>query len=334
MTRVFMTGLEAASMGIFTAANYATITTTQKRSGAYALDLPANAGAAKTLPAAIAEIYLRIGLYPTSLIGNSSFLFMRDSAGADQLHFGFNTTSKLIEVRRGNPVGTLIATGTHAITLDAWTCIEIYALIADSGGRAIVKLDGVLDVDFTGDTKATGNANILTVFFGGSGTSHYTDGYMDDIAVNDTAGANNNSWVGRGGIYPAFPDGAGNYTQLTPSAGANWQCVDEKPPNDDTDYVASGVTDEKDTYTLNDLVPTQGTITAVQWIGRARLEDAGAGGLARLFRIGGADYQGADLAIDTTSYKYCQEIIENNPATAAQFNVAEVNAMEAGVVIR
>ena len=142
----------------------------------------------------------------------------------------------------------------------------------------------------------------------------------------------NATWIGRGGIPAIFPTGAGNSTDLNPSAGANWQCVDEVPPNDDTDYVSSAVVDDHDSYAASNLAAT-GTISAVQWLARAKSDLVGNPEIARILRIGG-DHQGADIAIDAT-YDYYAEILDQDPqAGPGAWTVAAVNGMELGVKIR
>jgi hypothetical protein len=220
----------------------------------------------------------------------------------------------------------------------AWYCVEYHLLVDNTNGIGEVKLDGVLEIDFDGDTQNTANANIRYANLGSGvqALSNAISGYFDDVAINDVAGSYNNSWIGRGGIYPCFPSDIGEYSQLTPnSAVDNYTCVDEKPPDDDTTYVSSADINDQDSYKIDDLVPTAGTITAVQFITRARLTEAGAGNVGRLMRIGGVDYQGANLPIDTTTYKFCNEILETSPVAPGtnQFSIAEINGMQVGVVV-
>ena len=222
--------------------------------------------------------------------------------------------------------------------MNRWHCVEFRLLVANAGGRLELKVDGTQVIDFTGDTQATGNANVLSFRLGKQHATygHAATGYYDDIAFNDATGGVNDSWIGRGGIQGIFPEGVGNSTDLGlfPNTGeANWEDVAEKPPDDDTTYVFDDVIDEHDSYETEDL-PTTGTIPAVQWLARAKSDLAGAPEIARILRIGGVDYQGADIAIDA-DYDYYPEILDEDPdAGPGAWTVAAVNGMEIGVKIR
>jgi hypothetical protein len=162
-----------------------------------------------------------------------------------------------------------------------------------------------------------------------------TLGYLDDIAINDTAGAVNNSWIGRGGIYGIVPEGVGAYTDLHAQGHANaWDCISEVPP-DDADYVYDDTVDQKSTYAMTALVPTTGTIDCINVIMRAKLDAAGTGNIARLIRSNGTDSQGADVGLDTSA-KTIQEIIETDPGEVpgTAWTIAAVNALQAGAVVR
>ena len=49
-------------------------------------------------------------------------------------------------------------------------------------------------------------------------------------------------------FLPAFPNGAGATAQWTPNSGANWQAVDEAPPDSETTYVKATVAGLRDSY--------------------------------------------------------------------------------------
>ena len=273
------------------------------------------------------ETYTRFGV---CMLGVALFSFS-DSADGRQFTLTRNSTTHFLEARRGNATGTIMATGTHAIDDSIWYCIEVHLKVAESpDGVCQVKIDGVTDIDFSGDTAATANLNIQYTYWGGCSDAAGINGWMDDIALNDTSGAVNNSWIGRGGIYKVVPTGAGTYTDLTPSAGSNWQCVDEVPPSD-TDYVYDSTVDHKDSYAANDLTGS-GTVNAVKWIGRAKAVAAGAYAVARFVRVSGSDYTGTDVPVDA-SWKHIEELFDVDPSGAA-WSVAKVNGMEPGIVIR
>jgi len=212
-----------------------------------------------------------------------------------------------------------------------WTCIEVYAKIDNASGQITVKVDGDEWLSYSGDTQATENANAGIVRFGCSctSTSSMADAYYDDIAVNDTTGARNNSWIGRGGILGLFPSGAGAHTDWDPNTGTNHEAVDEKPHDSDTTYVSTTTADEVDTYAMADLANSDYVVSAVQWLAAARLDEAGSAAIKPVLRQGGTDYAGDSIGLDVT-YALKKKIYDTAPNGDA-WTYANVNAIEAGV---
>lgn len=331
MARIFMTGFEAGSLDVCNwVHNNQDLNTVTVRTGTYSVRVNGTGGIGNTLTGRPAEIFLRIPHYYSNAgFYTAVFLSLYDRDGDNQLTFMYNKGTHVVEVRRGDEGGTLLATGSIPCPKGSWYCHEIHVVIDNDAGEVETKVDGVSDIDIDSqDTQNTSYAEIAKFLLGLDENDRSAWGYYDDIAINDPTGSDNNSWIGRGGIYGLFPEGAGAHTDLAPSAGANWQCVDEKPPNDDTDYVASDQVGDVDTYELADLVPTEGGITAVQWITRAKLAEAGAGNFQRVLRHDGVDYNGSDLAVDI-SYRYFTEIFDQAP-DATNWSIAKVNALEAG----
>jgi len=332
MARLKMTGLEAGHNAIFDSfGTYAPpISAVQARTGTYSINISGSSRAAYWTIPERDELYCRYGLYPTGYVATATWAQLFNGAGAIHLSFGI-TAVGLIEVRLGAHNGAVIATGGIVLAVDAWYCVELHVVIHDTDGVVQVKVDGILDIDISGINTAggAGAATIMKVGIGAAqAVNQYMKGYIDDIVVNDITGSYNTSWPGRGGIHYCLPADIGAYSEFTPSAGDNWQCVDERPPTEDTDYVESDTVDHRDLYALTDLIPVDGTISAVQWICRAKLADAGVGNILRLVRHDGSDYVSTDKPIDT-SYRYVTDIMELAPDVTA-WTVAKVNALQAG----
>jgi len=341
MTRIWMSGLEAGSLDVFPRIDSAVaISAVQVRTGNYSLSIPSTDDRAWTVfGGGYTELFLRIGLYMTGGFGafDRTFCTLRDISGNDLLTFQVRDADSVILVRRGDYNDILIASGGVVPTND-WCCIEIHIFIDNTTGIIQIRIDGVQVIDFAGDTQVGANTTAWVVIWGASPSlgSCVCYGYYDDLVINSPYGIRNNSWPGLGGIIGLLPDGAGNYTQLTPSAGANWQCVDEVPPDENASYIESPIINLRDTYRMQDLVITPGKVAdvaAIQWLCRAYNTETQGGNFARLFRLNGVNYQGADVGYDK-SYDYHPEIIETSPATMQNWTGDEVNALEAGVVVR
>ena len=57
-----------------------------------------------------------------------------------------------------------------------------------------------------------------------------------------------------GATWTGYPNGAGDRTEATPSAGANWDCVEETPHDSDGTYVSTnpGASPDEDLYAVQD----------------------------------------------------------------------------------
>jgi hypothetical protein len=349
MSRIFQTGLETGSFEVFTAyihqSGTASISSSGPRTGSFCLNTtktgeePGFTGCSQTLSNPKSEIfvrdYVKMPSYPNSA---HYFLGLLDGIGSLHLSVGVSQAGQLL-LYRGDPnLGALLGGGGVTLSTGTYYRVEIRATIHDSTGIAQVRVDGQLVIDFTGDTRSGGNANIQQVQFGAGRYQFGSTAVFihDDIAINDTEGSVNNSWPGQSAIYAIRPEGPGTYSQLTrggADSGANWSQVEEAPPTDDTDYVESPTADEKDSYAGSACPTPAGTVRAVNWIARAKQDVAGAASVARFIRVNGSDQAGSDQQLDT-SWKYYQELMEVNPATGVAFTIADLNGIEPGVVVR
>lgn len=333
MARVLMSGAEAGHLGVLHYVNDdAAVSAAEKAHGDYSYYLPSTySRIGFELPAAATELYVQFRVY--AITGGGS------GYGAGALQFLDNNLSSVgIFVLNPNVAlsyhlrytSTPVGTG-GALPQNEWALVELYIKPANSGGIVTCKLNGVQVFTFTGDTTDAGE-NVRYLRFGNFYSSGYTEMYIDDIIVNDASGAVNNSWPGGAAIYALIPNGAGTTTELTPSAGANYECVDDIPPDDDTSYVESYVQDEIDTYAMSPSVGA-GTIGAVQWLCRAKANSAGTTEVARVLRVNGTDYVGSDIGVGE-SYGYAKEILESNPDDSAAWESADLDALEAGLKVR
>jgi hypothetical protein len=272
----------------------------------------------------VVGLAFRISALPSSSFGLFSFL---DGA---VIHCGVGVadTSGLLIAWRGT-VATVLGTAAVAVAPNTWNHVEARVTIGDTGS-VVVRLNGATVLTLPSvDTRnaATASANIVRI---GSGTAPSVTVDLDDVYVFDATGAANNDLAGDCKVEQVLPSGAGATTAWTPSAGANYACVDEAPPNGDADYVASATAGQTDTYAFGDLsVAGAGTVKAVQATVQARKDDAGSRSLAVVARPGGTDRVGATQAVGD-SYALYPQVWDTNPDTAAPWTVADVNAAQFG----
>jgi hypothetical protein len=199
--------------------------------------------------------------------------------------------------------------------------IEVYYKPLNSGGICTVKVDGVTDATYTGDTT-NGLENVRTFRFGRS--TGYIGFYLDDIVVSDSG------WLGNQLIQLIVPTGAGSSTQLTPSTGNNYACVDEIPASD-TDYVSGNTADLLDTYAMRNLIGTIGSVTATNACVRMNYEGTPTPTKQKIaINSNGTMAYGSDVST-TLSFVDQFQLFELNPDGNVAWTESSINALECGV---
>lgn len=257
-----------------------------------------------------------------------------DGVGADQLTITVSPGGSLV-LRRGDRNGTILATSTTPIVMNSWHYIEMKATIADAGGECIVRIDGVDRINFTGDTRNGGTSALVDgVLFPGSSFTG-TVRTIDDLYVCDATGTVNNDFLGDIKIETLYPSGNGTSSQLTGSDGNstdNYLLVDEAGTPATADYVASGVTGQRDTYAFSNLATNSGPVKGIQINSYANKTDAGSRSIKALALSGGSTATGVMTPLQTT-YNAHLQIQETDPNGGGAWTIASVNAAEFGVEV-
>jgi hypothetical protein len=260
--------------------------------------------------------------YPVVAISNSL-------GGSGTIELMVYYDNGVFKLYRG-PVTTLLATGTGTFAPGIYHHIEVKATVADSGGTCEVRIDGSVQINFTGDTRqsSSGTAGIDRIGFVGGGSL----GYWDDVYVLDTSGSVANNFLGDCRINTLAPT-SDSSVQFTRSTGAsNYLCVDEGRYNSDTDYVESATVGHIDKYGYQDLAAGVATVYGVQAICWARKTDA----TTRTMRQN--IYSNASTSAQTaftlsTSYAPFAHIATLNPDGSVQWTPTTVNAALAGIEV-
>ncbi len=189
--------------------------------------------------------------------------FRNQNTSNPLLEFGQGTENRFILTKDisgnlgfGAWTNFYVAYDTVKLELGRWYYMEIKYKIHSSTGIAQFRLDEQLLMDFVGDTYYTYSTDVSY------GQFQFYDFYnvgsewtqIDDLYFADTEGTENNDFLGDIRIDTIHPNGAGNYSQLTPSAGNNYECIDETGYSS-SDYVEGANAGEKDSYTYGS-VPT------------------------------------------------------------------------------
>lgn len=329
--------------GYTSAAPY-TIATDQSRHGSQALKIGPAVGSNnqiwKTLPMQAQTLVAGFAFRPgTSGVAGRGGLILGSGGvglgitGKSQivLHYQANNTLAVRRAGTGTSIdtGALLGASTTALTPGTWYHVELRVYLHDTAGEWELRINGVTEASGSGvDTKERTETALDTIGFdnpsGGSLFYHIDDLYIRGDTVLTAGG-----FLGDCKVLTKYPQGAGSSTQFAVSgAAANWQAVDEAPPNGDTDYVHSDVTGNKDLYdfaALGDSNP----IKAVQLCTYARKDDAGTRTLALRVKSGATQDASAAKGL-STNYTYLTHVWESDPNTASDWTETALNAAELG----
>jgi len=224
-----------------------------------------------------------------------------------------------------------LATGISQLDPDAWYLFEVYYKRHATEGRYVAKVDGNVEIDYTGNTISSGLTVLNRVWL-------YAYGFWDDLAINDINGTYDNSWCGDGHVVAIRPTS----TPVTGWTGSDGNQVDNHLLVDDSswtdaDYVAAAAVDLVDKYGLED----PGELVANEYIGhvwgiaasRCTVGD-GTVKMAVGLRTHNTDYWSADQTLTATYMGKLTDYHWLNPNTGARWNMDELNALQIAIKSR
>jgi hypothetical protein len=326
MALLFMDGFDASDFAVkgWTAGNTPVAVASTRFGSGMAVNLP---GSTRYLLRGIpysgkAFVGMAI-LCPPPLSGTNLLTFYTDTAVTTHMVVRLNADGSVSLLRN---VTVVASSAPGLLVAGVWAFLEASCTISDTVGECVVRINGVTAVSFTGDTRNAGTSTqIDAVRISGSLT-------VDDFyALDATGAAPHNTFLGDVRVMTMPVTGAGANTELTPSAGANWQCVDEMPWSA-TDYVSGAAAGLKDSYAMGD-VSGVSLVYGVQTNVIGRKSDAGARSINHLVRSGGLNYTGGYTFPLNTADATSSQVYVNDPITTVPWTVAGVNAMEMGAEV-
>lgn len=175
---------------------------------------------------------------------------------------------------------------TELSTTGAWFSVGIRHTIHASTGFISLYIGGALVFTYIGDTRPSNvdsgqqfqtSAQYFLCAGRRAGAGGFTDAYIDDLYVDEAVGEADDFVPGRG-FHVIFPTGTGENADFTPTAGANWENVDDNPNDGSTTENQSTTDQDMDTFAFADTftLPAQHTIVQVIATPFARQLDSGA----------------------------------------------------------
>lgn len=280
--------------------------------------------ASPTLSVGISSFYHKFHFrFANTLYGSFTFFKWR-SGGTTLGRLVVNIPSGTITMQTGEGTTTL-GTSFGTLTAGVWYTIEVHIVIGNSGQYEL-KVNG-FNTNWiplaSGDTQPGSETTVDNVAYYINAGPAGEVCYYDDIEADDAA------YPGEGIATIHVPTGAGNTTQLTPSTGANWQCVDEVPP-DDTDYVSTDTANKKDTYVHSALPAAASNIKSVLTVARVARAGSGITHAYLVTRSGGTDYESSAQEIQISPGPV-SDLRTVDPATGVAWTRTGFNATEVGV---
>lgn len=262
-----------------------------------------------------------------------SLISLWDSTSA-QVTLVLKSTGKLA-VYRGEGNGTQIGSdSTHSFTTGTDYDVEFKVTIDNASGVIGVKVNGATEISASSlDTQATGNATADAVRLGHTtGDTSGATWLFRHAVIMDSSGSEMNDYIGPVAVNLHKPSGAGNYSQFTPSAGSNYQNVDDTANDGDSTYNASGTLNQIDTYAMENCPAGVTSVKGVALWWNARRDDATTRGLSPVWRISATDYVGTEQNVGA-SYAFFTQNYALSPATSTAWTSSEIDGAEAGIKV-
>lgn len=222
-------------------------------------------------------------------------------------------------------------TGSTVLSLNTFYRIEL--LINVTTQAYSLKIDGVTELSGT-QSEGSYNAPVAGIVLGDvlqQDTSGTTVMYFDDIALDNTAlPGTGTSWCGR-------PDGDGTYTDFTIGAGsgAEWQQIDEVPPDGLTTYLLTLAATAPDTQTVTLESATSGGVSSTIHAVKVNVTVAPSTGTDTVqirVRLGSTDYDTGNMVISGNAvFRTLSRVMSKRPSDNGAWTLSDIDGMEAGV---
>ena len=264
----------------------------------------------------------------------NSILIVGVGGGSD-VSVRINHSTQLLSIWRG--ASQLAIESVQTIDDGEWFLLELHCKFSTNAleGKVELRVDGADDLSWTGNSGAlppTGLRVGLTLDDFLCADTHW----FDDVALNDSSGTINNSWVGDGHVVCLRPNGNGSRSEMVGSDADqvdNWALVDEVPVAV-ADYVEALEAGKRDSYQLQSTVslgmPAGCTVKHCESVLVGTTLNVGADAASGSVRTGGVDYYAAkrNLGAEWGTFRFPFPL---NPSTNLPWTTAELDAAEAGV---
>ncbi len=266
-------------------------------------------GAAVKIPSLPASLNLTISLYDGTTLG---------------MNIRMETDGTLSAYRGVTLVGTTVL----ALTTNTWYYIEFKVYVHDSAGTVDINVNGSSWLSLTGVDTRQATMTYHTAFRLGAPS---LDTSWDDVYFLDGTGSANNDLLGNRKVVAIDPGSAGDNSDWTPSAGSNYQNVDEGSLLDeDTTYNETSTDNHQDLFNYGNLPGSVSSVDGVQINTEGRVT-SGSMDLSAVIKTGTTTSVGSPVAVASTNYITTVRVAEQDPDTAAAWTPSGVDGAQFGV---
>lgn len=249
----------------------------------------------------------------------------RNDANASLIRLILQTTGTLkVEYPGGS-----FTTDAPVVVSESYQHIEMLCFRDPTNGSIEVRVNGVTVISLSSiNTGSTPFAQMAYCYNPSpSGASSLT-AHIDDLFCYDDTGSFNNSFIGDRRVITLFPTAdtiSADFTAVGSATG--FGAINQTTPDGDTTYITSATVGDESEFEYANLPGGISTISAVVSVAMSRKTEAGPTNLEVAAVSGASVTPGADRPL-TERYTYWQDVFETDPASAAPFTPAEVNAMK------
>jgi hypothetical protein len=276
------------------------------------------------------ELFWGFAMRVPSLGTSEFFVAYTDDPGAYSNRLALRLTAGgAVEVARSRAAVASSANGV--VDIEQWHYFEVWFKPLNSDGRAVVYVDGVKVIDFTGDTTNEEEYINAWQLSGVEVNNNRIHTAFDDIVCNDPSGSVNNTFPGMVRLMPIRPHADGTHTDWT-RAAVDLGSGAAQARNGSFDFTLLQTPDADDLVTFDPEVPdlpAGATIKNIVISALGRVE-SGAGVIAPMVIANATQDISADQTLGP-SWSYHTHVWDVNPEDSLAWEEADLSLLEIGV---
>jgi hypothetical protein len=280
---------------------------------------------------------MRLSSQVSGLNSNAQGLYFEKGAN-EQCHIEIQSNAGGFEFRlmRG---ATQVAITAENFDYGVWHYFEFQLTIDDTVGAYEIRQNEVNVLSGTGVNLADDTGSQADVFAWRFISNVSAQLFFDDLYLVDSTGASNNDFLGDSIVEGLLPNANGATVQWTNNgSGDNYTSVDDNATT--TDELGAGGTNgsdtngQKDLYAFEDLTQIQGNIHFVQLGTQLGMAATGSRTVKTVYRDPDTtEADGDSHVVDQTVFDEFPEVLDQNPASAAAWDVDDINNGQFGVEV-